>query len=239
MLDDSHVFESLPAYALGSLDEDEARLVAAHLSGCYVCRRELSTFQQIADQLPLAVPAARPGDSLKARLMSQIESPKVRKPTQIADRSSLKRLLPLGVSLGLLLILVLAFSNFLLWKNLNNLYVFTGPLGMRAIALQNTDSARAASGFVIMGADGENGVLVVDQLPHLDATREYQVWLERDSAVTGSAVFSVDASGYRGVRLTAPVSLLEYSSIWVTIEPAGGSTKPTGAEVLTGSLFNR
>jgi len=116
--------------------------------------------------------------------------------------------------------------------------VLAGPLGMRAIALQNTDAAPAASGFVIVSADGEDGVLVVDELPKLDAQREYQLWLVRNGSTTSGAVFSVDESGYRGMRIEAPQSLLTYSSVLVTIEPVGGSVEPYGEHILAGSLFN-
>ena len=109
---------------------------------------------------------------------------------------------------------------------------------MRAIALQNTDAAPNASGFVVIGADGDNGVLVVDELPALDAQNEYQLWLVRNGSSTSGAVFSVDESGYRGMRIEAPQTLLVYSSVRVTIEPTGGSAHPTGEQVLVGSLFN-
>jgi anti-sigma factor RsiW len=238
MINDLHVLDSLPAYALGSLDEEEARSVAEHLAGCYLCRQELTVFQEIADQLPLALPDALPSEDLKPRLMERIQHLNVKQPVQSASRRLPPRLLPVGALAGLALILILAFSNLLLWQRLNNLEVLTGPLGMRAIALENTVAAPTASGFVIMGADGLNGVLVVDKFPQLDATREYQVWLVRDATYTGGPVFSVDETGYRGLRLEAPESLLTYSSVFVTVEPAGGSPDPTGQPVLNGSLHN-
>ena len=238
MLNDLHVLESLPAYALGSLDKEEAQSVNEHITGCYLCRQELDAFQVVADQLLLAVPEARPSGDLRLRLMERIQSLNVKQSPQPAGWRFPKRLLPVGALAGLFLVLMLAFSNLLLWQRLNNLEVLTGPLGMRAIALQNTTAAPSASGFVVMGADGESGVLVVDRLPPLDAAHEYQIWLVHDSSYTGGSVFSVDESGYRGVRLEAPESLLSYSTVWVTIEPAGGSVDPTGEQVLNGSLFN-
>ena len=57
MMEDKHVLKSLPAYALGSLDESEAQLVAEHLAGCHICRSELSAFQDVAGQLALTAPA--------------------------------------------------------------------------------------------------------------------------------------------------------------------------------------
>jgi anti-sigma-K factor RskA len=149
------------------------------------------------------------------------------------------RLVPAGLVAGLILIVMLGISNLVLWQRLNGMEMVRGPLGMRAIALQNTGAASAASGFVVISADGADGVLVVDELPQLDEEHEYQAWLVRDGVNTDAGVFGVDESGYRGMRLDAPESLLSYSDIYVTVEPTGGSKAPTGAQVLNGSLFNR
>ena len=238
MTNDLHVLEALPAYVLGSLGEEEARSVREHLTGCYLCRQELDAFQMAADQLPLAVPEVHPSRDLRPRLMERIQNLNVKESPQPVRWRFPRRLLPVGALVGLSLIVLLAFSNFLLWQRLNSAEVLTGPLGMRAIALQNTAAAPSASGFVIMGADGLNGVLVVDDLAPLDEAYEYQIWLVRDSSYVGGPVFAVDETGYRGMRLQAPESLLSYSSIWVTVEPAGGSVHPTGERVLNGSLFN-
>jgi anti-sigma-K factor RskA len=237
MLKDAHVIDSLPAYALGCLDEAEARMVSEHLDGCYLCRAELSSFQEIADGLALAVPEAVPPADLKQRLAERLRGLKPAQP-QPVHKGFLRRLLPVGGIIGLLLILALTLATVLLWQRLNHLEVATGPQGMRAIALQSSDLAPQASGFVVIGADGRNGVLVVDQMPPLEVGYEYQLWLVRDGQSTSGAVFEVDESGYRGVRITAPESLLEYSAARVTIEPAGGSAAPTGDQVLGGSLFN-
>jgi anti-sigma-K factor RskA len=139
---------------------------------------------------------------------------------------------------ALLLIVDLEIYNLIIWQRKNYQEVLRGPLGMRAIALQNTTAAPGASGFVIISADGQNGVIVVDELPVLEPEREYQLWLVRDEQSTSGAVFSVDEDGYRGMRIEAPQSLLTYSAVHVTIEPAGGSAIPVGEQVLGGSLFN-
>jgi anti-sigma factor RsiW len=48
MPDESHVLDLLPAFALGSLEADEALQVEEHLVSCWICRRESSAFQTIA-----------------------------------------------------------------------------------------------------------------------------------------------------------------------------------------------
>lgn len=238
MLADTHVIDSLPAYALGCLDEVEGRLVSEHIAGCYLCRTELGSFQAIADELALAVPDATPPAALKQRFVERVRGLNPAQP-QTVRNGFLRRLLPVGGIVSLLLILALTLATALLWQRMNQLEVLTGPQGMRAIALQSSDLAPHASGFVVIGADGRNGVLVVDQMPPLNPEDEYQLWLNRNEQSTSGAVFSVDEYGYRGVRITAPDSLLEYSTVRVTIEPAGGSAAPTGKQVLGGSLFNK
>ena len=237
MSDETHILELIPAYALDCLDEAEMRQVAEHLAGCQLCRTELRAFQDVTGQLALLAPEALPPADLRSRLQQRIQSLHSTR-TQSTRQPLFGRLMPVGAIIGLVLIIVLLASNILLWQRLNNLEVLAGPLGMRAIALQNTDAAPQASGFVIISADGQNGVLVVDELPFLEADREYQLWLVRGEENTSGAVFSVDESGYRGMRIEAPESLFAYSAVRVTVEPVGGSAEPVGEEVLNGSLFN-
>ena len=238
MLNDLHVIESIPAYVLGSLEDEETRLVAEHLAGCYLCRKELETYQDVADRLLFALPSVVPPVNLKSRLVERVHGINHKQVPQSTSRLP-RRLVSVGAIAGLLLILLLAVSNLLLWRQVQNSEVFTGPLGMRAVALQNTGSAPEASGIVIISADGKNGVLVVDKLGQLSENQEYQVWLERDSTEISGGLFDVDEDGYRGMRINAPESLLTYTSVQVTIEPKGGSIKPTGPQVLNGPLFNR
>src|SRR5215207_6993004 len=101
MPDDIHVLESLPAYALGSLDQEEARLVAEHLAGCFMCRAELSEFQTVVDHLGLVVPDVSPPADLKSRLMERVRGPS-RRPSPSTRWHFPQRLLPVGGLVGLL-----------------------------------------------------------------------------------------------------------------------------------------
>jgi anti-sigma-K factor RskA len=112
------------------------------------------------------------------------------------------------------------------------------PEAMRAIDLHNTGLAPDASGYVLIGADGQNGSVVVDRLPQLRDDQAYQVWLMRAGQSISGALFVVDETGYRGARLVAPDSLLTYQLIQITIEPAAGSLSPTGEPVLGAVLNN-
>jgi anti-sigma-K factor RskA len=240
MFDNTHVLDLLPAYALGSLDADEASHVEEHLLSCWICRAESSTLQDVAEQLSFAVPAAAPSPDLKERLLQRVRSirPQSRIPVQEAQRPWLERLLPAWGLASLGLIIALAAFNLSLWQRLNQLEFITAPGGMRAIPLSAVDAASNATGFIIVSGSGDNGALVVDGLPPLNADQQYQLWLIRDGERTSGAVFSTDEESYGGTRIKVAGSLLEYSAAGITIEPAGGSPQPTGVKVLGGPLFN-
>lgn len=247
MQDEVHVFELLPGYALGSLDESDAALVTSHLASCTTCRTELGSFETVVEELALPLPAASPSPGSKRLLMDRIQSLPAAKPVRALVRAPaarpplFQRLLPAWGVVSLLLIAGLAAGDVLLWQRVNNPGVYTGPLGMRAVALNNNAAAAPqASGIVIISADGQNGVLVVDELAELDATKQYQVWLYHGDQATRGPAFNVDKTGYRGTRIIAPDSLLSYSSIRVTIEPVNGAgPSSTGEQVLGGPLHNQ
>lgn len=243
MQHEAHVTELLPAYALGALDEADINLVASHLASCTICRAELDSFETVVEQLALSAPEASPSPDLKRRLLARVKSlPGTKQVRTEASRPSLlQRLMPVWGVVSLLLVFALTTTSLLLWQHTSDVRVLTGPLGMRAIALDNNlDTAPRGSGFVIVSADGQNGVLVVDALPELAPSQQYQSWLIRDGQSTRGPAFVVDESGYRGARIVVPDSLLSYDEILITIEPAEseGAT-PTGEQVLSGFLHNQ
>lgn len=239
MSDETHVLDLLPAHALGILDFEEAARVEGHLASCLICRDESHAFQEAGAELAFAAPPAIPSPDLKERLIQRVRGarPQASTPSPAPSRSWLERLLPAWGLASLVLILALGAVSLSLWQRLDEVDSFTSPGGMRAIPLSPTDAAPRATGFVLVSADGEDGALVVDGLPPLDADHEYQLWLIRNGERTSGAIFSTDENHYGGMRIRAPLSLHEYSSVGITIEPAGGSPQPTGERVLGGPLL--
>lgn len=238
------VIELMPAYALGSLDEDEAGLVARHLASCAVCQVELKEYEAVADALPLAVAVMDPPPALKDRLMAQIDtSPLAERPAadegvqQLSWWTTTANTLRewFGVSAwrpvlagGLVLIIVaLTLGNILQYQESRP----SIPAWRRAI-LTGSELAPEARGIIYISPDGKNGTIVVDGLPDLEPDQQYQLWLILDGQRDSGAVFSVNADGYRGLEIEAPIPLRDYSAFGVTIEPAGGSPGPTGQRVL-------
>jgi len=134
------------------------------------------------------------------------------------------------------LILALTVSNVLLWQQVNRPGIASNVQGMRSLALVSTTSAPEASGIVVISMDGEYGTLVVDRLPTLDKTQQYQLWLMQDGTRISGAVFSVGQDGYGSTPILAPEPLTRYSSFGITVEPSGGSPHPTGAKMMGGTF---
>jgi anti-sigma-K factor RskA len=107
---------------------------------------------------------------------------------------------------------------------------------MRTVALNGTEVVPNASGLIVISLDGEHGTLVVDGLPPLDGSHQYQLWLIDDGQRQSGGVFSVDQEGYGALWVSSPEPLSDYSAVGITIEPAGGSPGPTGDKVMGGSL---
>lgn len=239
MSHEAHVLDLLPAYALGSLDSDEAGRVEQHLLSCLICRDESDALRAVADQLSFAAPMASSPD-LKDRLMQRIQAaqPPQHVPAREVRHPRRVRFLPVWGLASLCLVIALAGLNLFLWQRLGQSRPFLSSEGMRAVPLSPSGHASGATGFVLISEDGDNGTLVVDGLPSLEANQQYQLWLVQDGQRISGAIFSTDEKDYATARIRAPGSLLEYSAVDITIEPTGGSPQPTGMRVLGGPLFN-
>lgn len=234
---EEHVIEQLPDYALGILSAEETRHIERHVDTCALCRRELATFDAIAGELALAVPAVEPPAGLEARLMDAVartsQQPATPRPSWWETLKAIfARPVP-AWSLGAVAVALIAIL-FAVWSSQPS--APTIPDGMQTIAMVGTTAAPEASGLLVIDPTGNKGTLIVEDLPVLDPEHQYQLWVIRDGTRTSGAIFSVDETGYGTIEVTSPRPLSEYGAFGITIEPFGGSPGPTGDKVLGGSL---
>jgi anti-sigma-K factor RskA len=241
MADTKHeeILALIPAYALDSLDAQDAALVGGHLPGCEVCQAELAAYTAVVDVLPLAAPDSQPSPALKGRLMAQIKTAPVAAKAAAPEAGPgwVQRISeafqglfagPRWRPVAALIVLALALGNIIQWQQAHA----PDASSWRRVRLAGTEVAPEASGIIYISADGRNGTVIVDRLPQLGPDQQYQLWLIQDGQRTSGAVFSVDADGYRGLQIESPIPLQEYGAFGITIEPAGGSPSPTGQRVL-------
>lgn len=238
-MQEGHVYDLLPGYALGCLDASEQRQVTEHLESCEHCRAELMRYDWVVNELPLALEMSAPPPELKTRILSrarQSGQPDLR-PASAWERlrAALQRSAPAWGLASLALVVLLGVSNLLLWQRLGAIdHPAQGEL--RTVTLNATDFTPGAAGKLIISRDGEHGALVVDGLPDLGDAQELQLWLIRDGQRTSGGVFSAGSDGYGVLYIHSPDPLASYQSVGITIEPAGGSPGPTGEKVLGGDL---
>jgi anti-sigma-K factor RskA len=236
---EEHVYDLLPGFALGCLDASEENQVIEHLALCERCQAELRRFDSVVEELPLAVNMIDPPAELKMRILSKARQTGEPEPEKSSSWSrflqSIRQSAPVWGIASVALVLVLAVSNLFLWQRLGQVQG-EGQLAMRTVVLTGTDFTPDATGRVIISRDGRRGVVVVDGLPQLDESQQYQLWLIKDGERDSGGVFSVGSSGYGWVYVRSPDPLAGYEAAGITIEPAGGSTGPTGEKVLGGNL---
>src|SRR5665648_1160471 len=125
-MSEEHVFDYLPVYALGILDEEESSRVSAHLSDCEDCRKELQAYADTSSRLAEVVSQPMPAPDLKDKVIQRVSLASQRSAKsepQAATTGFLEFLgsffrRPVGAVMGLVVLLAVLFlsiSTFSLW----------------------------------------------------------------------------------------------------------------------------
>jgi anti-sigma-K factor RskA len=234
-MENLHIDELLPGFALGSLDPEEHREVLRHLAGCERCQKELLTYQEVVEHLPYAVQEFDPAPGLRTAILDMASPGAGDQPASAAASwwSGLatffrRNSLAWGLS-SLALILIFGTSTLWLWGQLQAPVLQTS---MQVLVLEAADMNPLAEAILVLDREGKEGNLTVDGLPELPDNLQYQLWLIDGERRTDAGVFSVGEDGYGKLHIDVPEGLDTYTGLGVTIEPAGGSPGPTGEKVL-------
>jgi anti-sigma-K factor RskA len=233
----NHVLDLLPAYALDLIEPAERLQVDEHLQTCASCLAELNAFQNVSGQLGMAVSVVEPPASLKERILADVKPEKAASARPAAAVDAFwnpvvpRRSKVLKWGALVLLLFMLFANNLLLWQRISHLET-AGTLPLPVLELISTEHAPDARAVLVMSQDSRKGTLVVDGLEPLGDDWQYQLWLIRAGKRTSGGVFSVGQDGYGYLRVNSPGTLLWLDGFGVTIEPHGGSSAPTGLQVL-------
>ena len=230
--------ENLAAYALGALDAGETSALEAHLLTCDSCRTELAGYQKISAALLTALPPQAPPAAIRRNLQKTLQSHG--KPPRLQVKWSFNRMA------------VVAAFMFLIGVNIVSLYQIyslkqeqtelDGQYGSQqsAIAMLAYPSTQTF-GFEQAGVSGS---LLVDKkrnllavfawnLPPAPAGKVYQIWLidPKEDRTSGGFLVSEGKQPFVMAVLRSMQPLTGFVGLGVTIEPQGGSLKPTGPRV--------
>ena len=245
-LDCQAVDELDAAMALGAVEADEVRAIAAHLATCAEPHAQLRAFLGANQVLAMDLDPAPPSAGLRDRLMATLErTPQEQRTTGavVRDRAATRGWLdwlsprvarPLAVASVIALLVVGAWS-----------VALQSQIGDRDRALRAVATAisRGEVAFRVDGSAGRgylvdtpgNGAaLVIADLAALPANQLYELWL-LDAAGAPVAVGTFTPGSEAIAVVPVERDLAGYATFAVTVEPQR-LVAPTGDPVMIGHL---
>ncbi len=227
-MDRQTLLDLLPAYSLGVLDPEEREAVERLLAGDPEARILLAEYEAVSGQFGVMVPPRRAPEHLRADLRRRIAA---EKPEQSRRRVWMRY----GLAAAAVLAVILAGALFL--RNRANPKENKTTPAQTYADISDQDNAQWYSvvpgdagtnvqGALVATAAGDRAVIRVAQLPALDESQTFQMWLAGvDGTVRSGGIFRVeDESAFLEVPLEQPIA--SYKFIGVSLEPAGGSPYP-------------
>jgi anti-sigma-K factor RskA len=238
--------ENLAAYSLGALDADDIPALESHLADCQDCQSELADYQAVAFGLLQSIPPQTPPPGLRRKLIARLPSHQPR--TSKLFGNILVRF-PVGQAVSAVVMVILLVLNIYSSLQIRELQQGQSALAERishdqvAIAMLAYPSTQALpvqadigniTGSMLVDKDKSTAVLVLWNLPQVEAGQTYQVWLidAAGQRASGGLFTPVDDHGYTTATIWSPRPLGQFVGVGVTVEPEGGSEGPTGSRVL-------
>lgn len=239
--------ELLPAYSIGATDPDETAFVQRHLAGCPALAAELAAYRALSTMLAREAPSAELPSHLLGNLLAAARESDQPRPSRRARPDRMRVTLA-----ALAAAILIAFAGNLLW--LTQLASLRDE--NRALAAQIDEQARvlealgtaqvrwaalptAANGqatgayaLVIWLPGAESGVMIARQFPLLDQSMTFQAWVTRGTDIASLGTFEVDSGGNGTLALSVALLDEPFDALGVTVEPTGGSPRPTSRPVV-------
>ncbi len=198
--------QNAAAYVLDALDSEAERGFERHVEVCPECEAELEPLRVAATALAFAGELPRPRAALRKRVLAVdavVVQLRRRWTVSLASAAALAACTALVVGLR------------------------SGPAipGVRALQLQRQASGLSLSGRLLL-TDEREAVLVTRGLDPPAAGSVYEIWVVRDGT-------AVPAGFLRGSIASLTHRVPTGAAVAVSIEPRGGSRRPTGPLLLT------
>jgi len=241
------------AYVLGALPEEEKLRFEEYLAAHPERQAEIDELGAVAGLLAFSPEEQEPSPELRSRVMEVVEAEA--EPRRVSDRSTLARIgdflnvRSLALGAAALLVVGLLAWNVALQTQVEDLQGQVQDAQGQVQDLQaQVDDARAQQSQTIelVGSWAEQGataevaamqenevILVARNMPSVPDDRTCQIWVIEGDVPKPSGLFQPDGNG-----TATPIthSIKKADVIAVTVEPAGGSEKPTSDPVLLAEL---
>jgi anti-sigma-K factor RskA len=226
------------AYALDGLTDVERRRFETHLGECDTCADEVEGMRETVTRLATAA-AEDPPEPLRERVLLQAARtrqvpPRVRRP----DHRRVHRLGWMLSAACLVLAVVLGVATLRAQRTKEGADALNRDIAA-VMAAPDARTVTAAvrpsgSGTVVASRSLGKAVIVMSGLPRLSSAKTYELWFMGPRAPRPAGTMRPPAHGNPKPVLAAGFG--DATQIGVTVEPAGGSPRPTSAPIFTAAL---
>jgi anti-sigma-K factor RskA len=252
--------DSIPAYVLGALDEEEREALERHLEGgCDGCEAEMLLASRDLEALAATHAPVEPAATTRARLLHTVRETAAPRPRGL-------NWVPLAAAATLALLAWSGWTQIELRREVERLTadreatevrmsglradlerarrrldryaaasrILAAP-GLETVRLAGLEAAPEASAQALVAGPGGKAVFYASNLAAPGPGRTYQLWVIVAGSPVSAGVFDVEADG-SGSLIVDSLAEAEKVEAWaVTLEPAGGVAQPTGPMVLMGA----
>ncbi len=243
MMDRETLLDTIPAYAIGALEEAERREVEALLASDAEAQARLAEYEAIAELLVMSAPLRQAPAHLKDNLRQRITNPRpgnittLPPQTEVPQRQTSQRTWITAVAAVAVLFVLAGLVGVLMLQEVQP----PGGQQLWAQLRQQEDTQRfpvdsaefeGVTGELLVSADGAQAVLRVANFPEITEDQTFQFWLNTEGDVQSGGTWFPKADRTEFfIVLNLETPLQELVRIGCSVEPAGGSESPTGPRV--------
>jgi anti-sigma-K factor RskA len=239
----NHVrFEELKdSYVLRALPEEERREFEEYLATHPERQAEIDELGAVAGLLALSPPEQEPPSALRRRIMDTVEAEAVRphasRQSWLAWIGEFLSARNLALGAASLLVIGLFSWNMVLQGEMQDLQgrvqsLQSQPQEPQMVELGGAGTEQGARAELVT-LEGDRAVLVVENMPPVPEGKTYQIWVIEDDVPKPSGLFEPSEDS---VAAVVEHPLGGGDVIAVTVEPEGGSPKPTSDPMLAAEV---
>ncbi len=235
-------FEDLKdAYVLGALPEEERLEFEQYLMTHPDLQEEVEALGTVAGLLAFSPQEQEPPPELRRRIMATVEAESVHphnsRRSWLAGLWEAVGIRDLALAAAAMLVIGLFSWSMLLQGEVRDLQdrvqsLQSQPQGPQLIALGGVGTKQGARAELVT-LEGDRAVLVAENMPPVPEGKTYQIWVIKGDTPQPSGLFEPKGDSIAAV-VENPVEGAD--AVAVTVEPKGGSKKPTTDPMLVGKV---
>ena len=240
-------FEELrEIYVLGALPEEDRREFEEYFATHPGRQAEIEELSAVAGLLALSPQEQEPSPELRRRIMGAVRAeaveaeavhPRAGRRSWLAGLREAVGVRDLALAAAAMLVIGLFSWSMLLQGELRDLQgrvqsLQSQPQGPQMISLGGAGTEQGARAELVT-LEGDRAVLVVEDMPPVPEGKTYQIWVIEDDVPKPSGLFEPKQDS---VAAVVEQPLDGGDVVAVTVEPEGGSPKPTSDPMLAAEV---